>query len=57
MRTVSNKKGKVSHKIRKGQYLGDVPTDGRVIKILPLVEENVVLYTSGVGPLLMMMMK
>jgi Tfp pilus assembly protein PilP len=55
MRTVRNKKGKVSHKIRKGQYLGDVPTDGRVIKILPLVEENVVLYTSGVGPLLMMM--
>ena len=43
------------NKIRKGQDLGDVPTDGGVIKISPLVEENVVLYTRGVGALLMMM--
>ena len=32
-----------------GAYLGDVPRDGRVIEVLPLVEVGVALHGGGVG--------
>ena len=30
-------------------YLGDVPSDGRVIEVTPLVEIGFVLHRGGVG--------
>ena len=32
----------------EGTYLGDVPADGRVIEVLPLVEVRIVLDARGV---------
>ena len=40
----------VTRQIRHGRtYLGDVPADGRVIEVLPLVVVGVVLHLGGVG--------
>ena len=44
----------VTRQIRHGRtYLGDVPADGRVIEVLPLVEIDVVLHAVGVGAALL----